>query len=79
MLRLEAGEDVLDKGKVGIRSAVLDQDEGLALRVDARPVEGVAGYDADVGGEVLLESCNLWGFAGGLTANDGADLGSWSC
>jgi hypothetical protein len=54
---------------------VLDQDERLAFGVDARPVEGVAGYDADIGGEVLLESFNLWCFARRLAANDGADLG----
>jgi hypothetical protein len=34
---------------------VLDYDERLALGLDLRPVEGVAGYDVDVGGEPALE------------------------
>lgn len=63
VLGLQAGEDGLDEGEVGVRGAVLDQYEGLAFGVYARPVEGVAGYNADVRGEVLLKCCNLWGLA----------------
>ena len=54
---------------------MLDQDERLAFRVYTRPVEGVAGHNADIGGEVLFESCDLWGFTRSLTADNGADFG----
>lgn len=54
---------------------MFDQDEGLAFGVYAGPVEGVAGHDADVGGEVFLEGGDLWGFARGLAADDGTDFG----
>lgn len=57
---------------------MLDEYERLAFRVYAWPMEGVAGYDADVGREVLLEGCDFRGFAGGLTADNGADFGRWS-
>jgi hypothetical protein len=60
---LQAGEDGLDEGKVSIGGAVLDQYEGLAFGVYARPVEGVAGNNADIRWEVFLKCCNLWGFA----------------
>ena len=40
-------------------------------------MEGVAGNDFDVGGEVLFKCCHLGGFAGGLAADDGAHLGCW--
>lgn len=63
VLGLEAGENGLDEGEVGVRGAVLDQHEGLAFGVYARPVEGVAGYNADVCREVLFKCCNLWGLA----------------
>ena len=36
----------------------------------------MAGYNADIGGEVLLKRCDLWGFTGSLTADDGTDFGS---
>ena len=63
VLGLQAGEDVLDECEVGVRGAVLDQYERLAFGVYARPMEGVAGYNADVRREVLLKCCNLWGLA----------------
>lgn len=78
VLGLQAREDVLHEGKVCVRGAVFDQHEGLAFRVDARPVEGVARYDADIGGEVLLKGFDFGGFAGRLTANNGTDLGGCS-
>lgn len=54
---------------------MLDQDERLAFGVHTGSVEGVARHDADIGGEVLLKGFDLWGFARGLAANDGTDLG----
>jgi hypothetical protein len=42
VLGAQAGQDVLDKGEVGVRGAVLDQDQRLAFGVDTRPVERVA-------------------------------------
>jgi hypothetical protein len=57
---------------------VLDQYKRLAFWVDAGPMEGMARYDADIGGEVLLEGFDLWGFARSLAADDGADLGGYS-
>lgn len=51
-----------------------DDDEGLAAGVDAGAVEAVAGDDGDIGREVLLERSNLGSFAGGLSADNGADL-----
>lgn len=57
---------------------MLDQYERLAFGVHARPVEGVARDNADIGGEVFLKGCDFWGFAGGLTADDSTDLGGYS-
>lgn len=51
---------------------MLDQHEGLAAGVDVGSVEGVAGDDLDVGGEVGFEGGDFGGFAGGLAADDGA-------
>lgn len=57
---------------------MLDQHEGLAAGVDVGAVEGVAGDDFDVGGEVGFEGGDFRGFAGGLAADDGALFRCWS-
>lgn len=77
VLGAEDGEDGLDSRDGGGGRAVADDDEGLVARVDVGAVEGVAGDDFDVGGEVALKSCDLGGLAGGLAADDGAELGCW--
>lgn len=63
---------------------MLDQHEGLAAGVDVGAVEGVTGYDLDVGGEVDFEGSDFGGFAGGLPADNGTlfgcfDLVSYTC
>jgi hypothetical protein len=63
VLGFKARKRVFDKGEGGVCGTVLDQDERLALGVDTGSVEGVAGYDLDVLGEVLFEGCDFWGFA----------------
>ena len=37
----------------------------------------MAGYDANIGGEVLFERRDLRGFAGSLTADDSTDFGGY--
>lgn len=50
----------------------------LAFRIDIWTMEGVAGYYLDIFGQMFLKSHQLRGFAGGLAANDRADLGCFS-
>lgn len=76
--RAEAAEDGFDEGVGFGAGAVLDEDEGLADGVDFGAVEGVAGDDFDVGGEVELEGFNLGGFARGLAAYYRANLGRFT-
>lgn len=79
--RAEAGEDGLDLAEGRVGRAVLDEDQGLVVGVDGRAVEGVAGDNVDVLGEVALKRLDLGGFAGRLGAHDGAEFGScarWS-
>jgi hypothetical protein len=78
VLRSKTGHDILDKREVVVGCTMLDQDQRLPFRVDARPVEGVHGNDADVLGQVFLKGIDLGSLARGLTADDGADLGSWA-
>jgi hypothetical protein len=59
----KTGHDVLDESEVGVRCAVLDQDQWLALRVDAWAVKRVDTNDADIFRQVLLKGINLWSFA----------------
>jgi hypothetical protein len=54
---------------------VLDQYQWLSFWVDARAVERVAGYDANIGREVFLKGGNLGGFARCLSADNGSQLG----
>ena len=54
---------------------MLDEHQGLALWIDIGTVEGVAGYDVNVGRQVLLEGLDLGIFTRRLAANDGAELG----
>lgn len=56
---------------------MLDENEGLVGWVDVGAVEGVAGDDGHVGGEVGFEGLDFGGLARGLAADDGAELGSW--
>jgi hypothetical protein len=77
--RAEAGEDGLDLAEGRVGRAVLDEDQGLVVGVDGRAVEGVAGDDVDVLGEVALKRLDLGGFAGRLGADDGAEFGSCAC
>lgn len=74
-LRVEAGQYVLDLGERLVGSTMLDEHQGLALGIDIGTVEGVAGYDIDIGGQVFLEGLDLGIFTGGLAANYGAELG----
>jgi hypothetical protein len=76
VLGLEARHYSLNKGEVGIGSAMLDQDQRLPLWIDTWAVEGVYGDDADVFGKILFECANLWGLARRLPSNDSADFGS---
>ena len=75
VLGAQARQDVFDKGKVGVGRAVLDEDQWLALWVDAGPVERVARHDADVAGQVLLKGGYLGRLARRLASDDGAELG----
>lgn len=68
----EAAQHRLDLVQRGVGRAVLDEHEGLVGRVDTGPVEGVAGDDVDVGGEVLLEGGDFGRLAGRLSADNGA-------
>ena len=74
-LGVEAGEDMLDLCERLIGGAMLDEHQRLSLGIDIGTVEGVAGYDVDVGGQVLLERLDLGIFTGRLASNDGAELG----
>lgn len=76
VLGVQAGQDALDQLEGRVGGAVLDQDERLPFGIDAGPVERVDGNDLDVGREVLLEGGNFGGFARGLPADDGTELGS---
>jgi hypothetical protein len=75
VLRLETGENFLDKGKVGIGCAMFDQHQWLPFRVDPRAVERMTGDDANIGRQVFLKSSDLRCFAGCLTADDSSQLG----
>lgn len=48
----------------------------LPFRVNIGPMEGMAGDDVNIGGEMLFQGCNLWGFARCLSADYGIHLGS---
>lgn len=61
-LGAEAGEDGFDLVEGRVWCAMLDEDEGLVVRVDGRAVEGVAGDDGDVGREVSFEGLDLGPF-----------------
>lgn len=74
-LGVEAGEYMLDLGERFIGGAMLDEHQRLALGIDIGAVEGMAGYDVNVGGQVLLEGLDLGIFTGRLAANNGAELG----
>jgi hypothetical protein len=78
VLRLQAGQYALNKGERGIVGAVFDEHQRLSPRVDSWAVEGVAGYDVDVLGEVFLKCCNLRCLARGLAADNGSELRSWT-
>jgi hypothetical protein len=65
---------VLYESEVGVRGAVLDQDQWLSFRIYARAVQGMYGDDADVFGEVLFEGVYLGSFARSLPADYGTDL-----
>ena len=74
-LGLEAGEYLFDLGERLVGGAMLDEHQRLALGIDIGTVEGVAGYDVNVGGQVLFEGLDLGIFTGRLAANDGTELG----
>lgn len=63
VLGAEDGEDGLDSCDGGGGRAVADDDEWLVARVDVGAVEGMAGDDLNVGGEVTLKGCDLGGLA----------------
>jgi hypothetical protein len=61
-----------------VRSAVLNEHEGLVRGLDGRAVEGVTGDNVDIIWEVFLECGDFGGFARRLTANDGTEFGSFA-
>jgi hypothetical protein len=68
---------VLYESEIGVRSAVLDQDQWLAFRIYARAVQRMYGDDADVFGQVLFEGVYLGSLARSLPADYCADLCSY--
>lgn len=58
-LGAEAGKDGFDLVEGRVWSAMLDEDEGLVVRVDGRAVERVARDDRDVGWEMSFEGLDL--------------------
>lgn len=74
---LEAGEHGLDLADGRVRSAVLNDDQGLVLGIDTGAVEGMAGDDVDVRGEMSLESGNLGGFTRCLSSDNRSKLGCY--
>ena len=74
---LETGQDSLNEVEAFLRSAVFDDDEGLASGIDFRTVQGVAGYNLHVQRKVFLKREHFRRFARSLSAYDGALFGGW--
>lgn len=49
MLGVEASQDRLDFGERGVGCTVLDEDERLPPRINARTMQGVTGDDINIG------------------------------
>lgn len=47
----------------------------LSLRIDFGPMQRMAGYNLYIGGQVFFKCSEFGGLAGGLTTDDGTDLG----
>lgn len=71
----KTAKDSLDFAEGRVWGTVLDEDEGLIVRIDVRAVERVAGDNIDVGREVSLEGGDLGRLARGLASDDGPKFG----
>ena len=59
MFRAKARKDLFDQLHALVRSSVPNNGQWLTPRVDVWPMQGVAGYDFDIGWEVFLECSNF--------------------
>jgi hypothetical protein len=78
VLRSKARHYILDKGEVGVRSAMLDQYQWLPLRIHTGAVKRMYGNNADVFWQTLLKSFYLWSLARGLSSDNSTDLGRYA-
>ena len=59
MFRAKAREDLVDQLHTLVRSSMPNNGQWLTSRVDVWAMQGVAGYDFDIGREVFLECSNF--------------------